>query len=157
MTLVAKPTPANDAFGNLINSTGSTPNVYLFAGEQFDPALGLYYNRARYLNTTTGRFWSMDTDEGRDGDPLSLHKYLYVADSPVDHIDPAGHEEVSLGATMFAMSIAVTITAIGGLTFGYYLDKSNVGLEGLAAQESAKPMVAAALENLQGGNHIQIF
>ena len=30
-----------DAFGNLINSTGSTPNHYLFAGEQYDPALGL--------------------------------------------------------------------------------------------------------------------
>jgi len=65
-----------DAFGNLINSTGSTPNNYLFAGEQFDPALGLYYNRARYLNTTTDRFWSMDTFEGNSRDPLSLHKYL---------------------------------------------------------------------------------
>ena len=38
-----------DAFGNLINPTGTTPNNYLFAGEQFDPDLGLYYNRARYL------------------------------------------------------------------------------------------------------------
>ena len=37
-----------DAFGNLISSTGTTPNVYLFAGEQFDPALNLYYNRAQY-------------------------------------------------------------------------------------------------------------
>lgn len=36
-----------DTFGNLINQTGSTPNNYLFAGEQYDPALGLYYNRAR--------------------------------------------------------------------------------------------------------------
>jgi len=26
-------------FGNLINQTGSTPNNYLFAGEQYDPAL----------------------------------------------------------------------------------------------------------------------
>jgi hypothetical protein len=26
-----------DAFGNLIRSTGTTPNNYLFAGEQFDP------------------------------------------------------------------------------------------------------------------------
>jgi hypothetical protein len=37
-----------DAFGNIVNSTGSTPNNYLFAGEQYDPALSLYYNRARY-------------------------------------------------------------------------------------------------------------
>jgi RHS repeat-associated protein len=50
-----------DAYGNLIHSTGTTPNNCLFAGEQFDPDLGLYYNRARYLNTSTGRFWSMDS------------------------------------------------------------------------------------------------
>jgi RHS repeat-associated protein len=83
-----------DAFGNLIHSMGTTPNNYLFAGEQFDPDLGLYYNRARYLNVSTGRFWSMDTDEGRDMAPLSLHKYLYVSASPVNRRDPAGHDEL---------------------------------------------------------------
>jgi RHS repeat-associated protein len=79
-----------DAFGNLINSSGSTPNLYLLAGERYDPALGLYDGRARYFNTTTGRFWSMDTDEGNDEDPRSLHKYLYVGDSPIDYADPSG-------------------------------------------------------------------
>lgn len=61
-----------DAFGVLIHSTGSTPNNYLFAGEQFDPDLHLYYNRARYLNTSTGRFWNMDDFEGDSDLPLSL-------------------------------------------------------------------------------------
>ncbi len=79
-----------DAFGNLIHSTGTTPNNYLFAGEQFDPDLNLYYNRARYLNTSTGRFWSMDTYEGNDQDPLSLDKYVYVEADPVDSVDPTG-------------------------------------------------------------------
>jgi len=32
----------------LIHSTVTTPNNYLFAREQFDPDLGLYYNRASY-------------------------------------------------------------------------------------------------------------
>jgi RHS repeat-associated protein len=99
-----------DAFGNLINSTGSTPNVYLFAGEQFDPALGLYYNRARYLNTTTGRFWSMDTDEGGDQDPISLHKYLYSEGNPVNNLDPTGNEidavaSFSVDATLESFSL----------------------------------------------------
>jgi len=53
-----------DAFGNLIHSNGSTPNSYLCSGEQYDPDLHLYYNRARYLNVSTGRFWSLDTLEG---------------------------------------------------------------------------------------------
>ena len=33
-----------------------------FAGEQFDS--GFYYNRARYLNVSTGRFSTMDTLTG---------------------------------------------------------------------------------------------
>jgi RHS repeat-associated protein len=80
-----------DAFGILTHSTGTTPNNYLFAGEQFDPDLHLYYNRARYLNTSTGRFWAMDTDEGSDGAPFSLHKYLYASCDPINFGDPSGH------------------------------------------------------------------
>jgi RHS repeat-associated protein len=91
-----------DAFGNLINQTGSTPNDYLFAGEQYDPALSLYYNRARYLNTSTGRFWSMDADEGDDENPRSLHKYLYGQADPVDGIDPSGY---SLADIVFGQQV----------------------------------------------------
>src|SRR5439155_6905634 len=66
--------------------------VYLFAGEQWDPDLGLYYNRARYLNVGLGRFWSYDTFEGNNRDPMSLHKYLYGADNPVNNVDPSGND-----------------------------------------------------------------
>jgi RHS repeat-associated protein len=57
-----------------------------------DDNLGLYYNRARYLNPDTGRFWTMDTDEGADEDPLSLRKYLYTADNPINLDDPSGND-----------------------------------------------------------------
>jgi hypothetical protein len=43
-----------DAFGNKINSTGTTPNNYLYRGEQFDSDLSMYYLRARYYNPLTG-------------------------------------------------------------------------------------------------------
>ncbi|HEY6388091.1 MAG TPA: RHS repeat-associated core domain-containing protein [Candidatus Acidoferrum sp.] len=81
-----------DAFGNLIHSTGTTPNNYLFAGEQFDPDLALYYNRARYLNTNVGRFATRDFFEGNSRLPLSLHTYLYGNADPVNRKDPAGRE-----------------------------------------------------------------
>ena len=42
---------------------------------------------ARYLNTATGRFQTMDTYQGDNQDPLSLHKYLYCQADPVDHIE----------------------------------------------------------------------
>lgn len=68
-----------DAFGNLISQTGATPNNYLFAGEQFDPAMGVYCNRTKYSDLRQGRFWRMDLDEGSDDTPLSLHKYLLAS------------------------------------------------------------------------------
>lgn len=97
-----------DAFDNLINQTGSTPNNYLFAGEQYDPALGVYYNRARYLNTTTGRFWTTDTYEGDQESPQSLHKYLYAGDNPVDRYDPSGHDG-DLASFSIASGVGTTV------------------------------------------------
>jgi RHS repeat-associated protein len=79
-----------DAFGTLVAQTGTTPNSYLYCGEQFDADLGLYYNRARYLNTDSGRFWTRDVFEGTPTEPLSLHKYLYAGDDPGNNIDPNG-------------------------------------------------------------------
>jgi RHS repeat-associated protein len=93
-----------DAFGNLIHSTGTTPNNYLFAGEQFDPDLGLYYNRARYLNTSTGRFWSMDSFEGDGQSPLSLNLYLYSNANAVDTTDPSGNEGIDDALGSFSVS-----------------------------------------------------
>jgi RHS repeat-associated protein len=88
-------TYAYDAFGTLIEKTGNTANNYLYAGEQFDADLGFYYNRARYLNTATGRFISQDTFEGNSSDPLSLHKYLYGGNNPIGNIDPSGNYSIS--------------------------------------------------------------
>lgn len=79
-----------DAFGKLIASTGNIPNERLFVGEQLDANLGFYYLRARYMNPNTGRFWTTDSYEGSQYDPLSLHKYLYANANPVSNIDPSG-------------------------------------------------------------------
>src|SRR5439155_9176942 len=94
-----------DAFGSKIASTGTTVNNYRFTGEQWDGELTLYYLRARYMNPNTGRFWTMDSFEGNQTDPLSLHKYLYGADNPVNRIDPSGRESlVSISATITLMT-----------------------------------------------------
>ncbi|NJL63047.1 MAG: hypothetical protein HC903_15945, partial [Methylacidiphilales bacterium] len=79
-----------DAYGKLIDSTGGVENKYLFVGEQFDEALGDYYNRARYYDADTGRFTRKDDYEGRIGKPITLHKYVYTHDNPVNYIDPSG-------------------------------------------------------------------
>jgi RHS repeat-associated protein len=86
---------AYDAYGTLIASNASPQTLYLYCGQQFDQNLGLYYNRARYLNAGTGRFWTMDDTDGNNEDPLSLHKYLYGECNPIDNEDPSGNAAFS--------------------------------------------------------------
>src|SRR5689334_3901060 len=108
-----------DAFGNLIVSTGTTFNNYLFAGEQFDPALGIYYNRARYYDQRQGRFWTMDTFEGDPESPASLHKYLYTGANPVDRLDPSGND-------WDLPSLNTALTTIGTLATSALITFQNV-------------------------------
>ncbi len=79
-----------DAYGNSFTKSGTTPNNYLYRGEQYDQDLGLYYLRARYYNPYTGRFMSRDPEAGHAKDPASLHKYLYAGGDPIDRVDPTG-------------------------------------------------------------------
>jgi RHS repeat-associated protein len=114
-----------DAFGNLISSTGSTPNNYLFAGEQFDPLLGIYYNRARYYDQRQGRFWTMDTWEGDPESPPSSHKYLYSSVDPVDRMDPSGQEDIA--SITAAVSIATTLNNIQFMNGTAVMDQLQFG------------------------------
>jgi hypothetical protein len=41
---------------------------------------------------------TMDGDYGNNEDPLSLHKYLYVENDPVNMADPTGHDAVNYNA-----------------------------------------------------------
>jgi RHS repeat-associated protein len=101
-----------DAFGNLIAKTGTTVNNYLFAGEQFDPALGIYYNRARYYDQRQGRFWTMDSFEGSANEPATLHRYLYTTNNPISLVDPSGLDFLSDAETGDEVQHAIGIKFI---------------------------------------------
>ena len=96
-----------DAFGNPTALSGSSPNTYLFAGEQLDPGLGLglYYLRARYMDPAQGRFTTRDPFEGLIFDPATLNKYAYAHNNPVNRTDPTGLFSLT------ELSIAVAISA----------------------------------------------
>jgi RHS repeat-associated protein len=104
-----------DAFGNLTNSTGSTLNNYLFAGEQYDSALGLYYNRARYLDVRTGRFWGMDTNKGDSSAPSTLHKFVYTIDDPVNQRDRNGNQLEELEVAQVVSQRIDTLSILRGI------------------------------------------
>jgi RHS repeat-associated protein len=87
---VVTDTYSYDAYGSLVSATGSTPNSYLYNGEQFDGDLGFYYMRARYYAPKRGRFQTTDPASGDIAKPASLHKYMYADADPVNNSDPTG-------------------------------------------------------------------
>jgi RHS repeat-associated protein len=104
-----------DAFGNGVATSGSTPNNYLYRGEQFDPDLGLYYLTARYMNPLSGRFLGRDPQDGDVADPATLHKYLYAEADPVNGFDPTGRADTIEFPTLTkidAINTTVGVTAL---------------------------------------------
>ncbi len=88
-------TYAYDAFGNLLVSTGSVRQPYQFSTKAVSPTAGLVYFGARDYDPTTGRFISPDPAGFVDGPNL----YTYVANDPVNFIDPVGLAGVPLKLT----------------------------------------------------------
>jgi RHS repeat-associated protein len=84
-----------DAFGTRLTCSGSTINQFQYSGEQSDALLALYYLRARYYNPSLGRFMTMDPEFGDISNPMSLHRYLYTANDPVNRIDPTGRQDLA--------------------------------------------------------------
>jgi RHS repeat-associated protein len=79
-----------DPFGVVIRSAGEASGSFGYAHEQQDAASGLTFLRARYYDPTTGRFLTRDTYPAYAPVPQTLHRYVYVKNDPVNHIDPAG-------------------------------------------------------------------
>ncbi|MGH9383813.1 MAG: RHS repeat-associated core domain-containing protein, partial [Vicinamibacterales bacterium] len=101
-----------DAFGITLTATGSTPNDFLYRGEQLDPNLGFYYLRARHYMQATGRFLTTDPFEGVTFDPPSLHRYLYANADPVNRWDPSGEFSlIEIGQTISFYTQWVVLTA----------------------------------------------
>jgi len=138
-----------DAFGNLIEQTGTAPNLYLYAGEQFDPDLGLYYNRARYLDVRSGRFWGMDEFEGDPESPLSLHKYVYAHNDPVGYLDSSGNAEFSVAGQTFNVTIANVLRGIAVSSFKGALTGAIIG--GTDAALGGDDVIQGALQGAAFG------
>jgi RHS repeat-associated protein len=79
-------TYAYDSFGNTTNSSGSLTNFFRYTGREFDTETGLYFYRARYLDTSTGRFLSEDAARFNSGPNF----YAYADDEPTLYSDPTG-------------------------------------------------------------------
>ena len=74
-----------EAFGNLMASTGTTPNPYRFVG-----SLG-YYQTGSSLMHLGARYYVPELGRLMHRDPVgAAYMYAYADDDPVDAVDPAG-------------------------------------------------------------------
>ncbi len=76
-----------DAWGNIVSQSGDVKNPYTYTGREYDPESGLYYYRARYYDSTVGRFLQRDPAGTVDG----TSPYLYADNNPVFYRDPIGY------------------------------------------------------------------
>jgi len=75
------------------SSTENVTNPYRYIGAygvHWDSSPALYFMQARYYAPDIGRFITVDPVRGAPQDPLSLHRYLYVANDPAVLVDPSG-------------------------------------------------------------------
>jgi RHS repeat-associated protein len=150
---------AYDAYGNLIASNGVLQTDFLYSGQQLDTDLGLYLNRARYLDTGTGRFWTADSTEGDNEDPISLHKYLYAEDGPIDNVDPSGNMSMvelnvtmgliaGLGAIYLGEAIHTQPAAVEQIGSAAWAETRADGGSAVAAAESVLSMAQTSIRDL---------
>jgi RHS repeat-associated protein len=65
-------------------------NPFKFTGQYFDSDIDQYYLRARQYDPHLAHFTSRDPIFGKFEQPLSLHKYLYCENEPVNRTDRIG-------------------------------------------------------------------
>jgi RHS repeat-associated protein len=87
-----------DAYGTALNFTAEqAATALLYTGQMFDGGTNGYYLRARYYTPARGLFMSADSYSWSLGSPLTLARYGYAANNPIDYADPSGYLGQALG------------------------------------------------------------
>ena len=76
-----------NSFGSLLSSTGSVVSPFRFTARESDSETGLYFYRARYYDSSSGRFLSEDPIGFRG---LDINLYRFVRNRPTAFTDAAG-------------------------------------------------------------------
>ncbi|WP_166445814.1 DNRLRE domain-containing protein [Enterocloster lavalensis] len=81
-----------DPYGQVTLGSTAHTDFYGYNAESYNPNTGLEYLRARYYNPNKGRFFQEDTYLGNIINPLTLNRYAYVVNSPLNYVDPSGYD-----------------------------------------------------------------
>lgn len=113
-----------EPFGEVLEEGGTLTNYMMFTGQYFDTEIDQYYLRARQYDPHISRFTARDPIRGKFEEPLTLHRYLYCLDDPLNGIDPQGLWTVHvMFSSMFTFGPSLMYQV--GIVFD---DNDNVGL-----------------------------
>ena len=149
------------AFGELLQHVGTDRQPYHFASEPFEPTLGFYYNRARWLDPTLGRFAGRDPFGGLTSDPATLHRYLYANADPVNLTDPSGRCFTLAGiVTAFSFQVGVRVfnalvvhatVVVGTSTLRFRIELQAKAIGEIASGRLGPKGLEAALRQYRNG------
>ncbi|MDD5063262.1 MAG: RHS repeat-associated core domain-containing protein [Phycisphaerae bacterium] len=143
-------------FGETLESNAAIGMVasFRFTGQYYDSDTGQYYLRARQYAPYLYRFTSRDPVFGKFEEPMTLHKYLYCQNNPVNKLDPKGEfpwiaagGALTVGAAFYALHHYWDYFDIQGLSFGRIQD---IDIQKSIARSSTAYDV---LSDLQKSNH----
>ena len=137
-----------EAFGEILDRTGSTENSYLYNGENYDSSQDRYNLRDRWYDHTINRFDQMDRWQGNSFDSITLHKYLGMNADPVNMIDPSGN--FSIG------SIASAINVVGNLVTTAQTINTVFKVASGEEQFDAKALGTAIVFQMLGGSAAKV-
>jgi RHS repeat-associated protein len=80
-------------FGETLEENGTFYTPWQFTGQYLDSETGQYYLRARQYSPYLARFTGRDLIAADFNEPLTLHRYLYCQNDPIDWIDPSGFDK----------------------------------------------------------------
>ncbi|KAB2892719.1 MAG: hypothetical protein F9K28_11275 [Bacteroidetes bacterium] len=130
------------AFGEIYAQTGTTPNNYLYTGQQYDEVTGLYSLRARYYDPSDGRFLSRDPYPCPLCSPQEYNRYIYTANNPVNFSDPSGLY-VLVQQSQVTVNIGLVVKSIGAVLGGALACYDSNWISYMAAAAKIKPLLIA--------------
>ena len=135
-----------DTWGNFRfpdQDLSTTANRFAFTGHVWEPEIGLYYAKARFLDPKLGRFLTQDSFLGSIDEPPCLHRYLYAQDNPTTFVDPTG-QWVESAWDAFSLGV-------GAVSLYHNVKQGNWGMAALDTVGVVADAVALALPLVPGG------
>ena len=143
-----------DTFGQIVGQTNSTYQPFFaYTGREWDPAVGLYFYRARWYDPRAGRFTSEDPLGFAAGD-VNLSRY--VGNAATLWVDPSGLQPTTSGVSLDPAAYQGMMEAMSRQTgwngFAPSMwDKAQAAMK--AEWDTAKAMVMNPFASLGGCGH----